>query len=249
MSNYVDLHHHLVYGVDDGAQTLQDMQMMIRRAAGEGVRDIVCTSHAVPGLEPFPMEKYLAHLEEARQFIQSEGIDLTLHPGCEVLYTDAAARLLREGRIPTLADSDVVLVEFSPDASFRDLTEAAKRFGVAGYDVLFAHVERYDTLHDMKHVQALREDYGVLMQMNANTILAKHGFFHGRWIRRLLEGGAIDCIATDAHNMTYRPCRMQECHTVLKERYGQERADELCGGFQRRLLGLKITHREKSRRS
>ena len=144
MSNFVDLHHHLIYGVDDGPQSLEDMQQMILRAAEEGVTDIVCTSHATPGLEPFLQDRYDAHLSAAQAFIEAQGIDMHVHRGCEILYTDASARLVREGRIPTLAERDTVLVEFSPDASFQRLTEAAKSFGMAGYDVIFAFLDEDD---------------------------------------------------------------------------------------------------------
>lgn len=238
MSNYVDLHHHLIYGVDDGAQSLEDMQKMILRASMEGVTDIVCTSHVTPGYEPFPKEKYYAHLEEARAFIQEQGIVLRVLPGCEVLYTDASARLLREGNYPTLAGSDVVLVEFIPDTPFRQITDAVSSFAMAGYDVLLAHVERYDALRSRKNVRILREEFGVYMQMNAGTVINKRGFLTERWFRHMMAEGCIDCVATDAHNLNSRACRMQSCHAVLTEKYGAELADDLCGGFQRRLLGL-----------
>lgn len=238
MSNFVDLHHHLVYGVDDGAQTLEDMQKMILRAKGEGVSDIVCTSHITPGFEPFPMEKYMAHLEEARTFISEQGLEMRVHSGCEVLYTESSARLLAEGYYPTLAGSDVVLVEFNPDMSFRQLADAAASFGMRGYGILFAHVERYDALRSLKNVQKLRNEFGVHMQMNTNTILGKKGFFTERWVRHMLEDGHIDCVATDAHNLSYRPCRMKQCHELLTTKYGSDFADELCGGFQRRLLEI-----------
>lgn len=238
MSNFVDLHHHLIYGVDDGAQSMEDMQKMILRAADEGVTDIVCTSHVTPGYAPFPKEKYFAHMEEAKAFIRGQGIDLRIHPGCEVLYTDASARLLREGYYPTLAGSDLVLVEFAPSATFRELTSAASSFGMAGYNVLFAHVERYDALRSLKNVRTLREEYGVHMQMNANTVISKKGFFTDRWVKHMLSDGYIDCVATDAHNLTYRACKMRQCHEVLAAKYGKDLADELCGGFQRRLLEI-----------
>ena len=238
MSNFVDLHHHLIYGVDDGAKDLENMQKMILRAGVEGVSDIVCTSHVTPGFEPFPMEKYMAHLEEARAFIAEQGLEMRVHPGCEVLYTESSARLLAEGHYPTLAGSDVVLVEFSPDMTFKQLADAASSFGMRGYSVLFAHVERYDALRNLKNVQKLRSEFGVYMQMNTNTVIGKKGFFTERWVRHMLEDGYIDCVATDAHNLTYRPCKMQQCYDMLSMKYGQEFAEELCGGFQRRLLEI-----------
>lgn len=238
MNNYVDLHHHLIYGVDDGAQSLEDMQKMILRAAQEGVTELVCTSHATPGVEPFPWEKYSAHLMQAREFIREQGLAMRLYEGCEVLYTDASSRLVSEGKYPTLAGSDLVLVEFSPDATFQRLCEAAKSFGMMGYSVLFAHVERYDALRNMKNVRTLRDEYGVYMQMNASTIIHKQGFFTKRWMSKMFAEGHIDCIATDAHGLQTRRCRMNACHQLLAEQYGEDFADELCGGFQRRMLEI-----------
>lgn len=238
MNNFVDLHHHLIYGVDDGAQSLEEMQKMIIRASEQGISEIVCTSHVTPGIEPFPMEKYLAHMGEAEAFIAEQGLDIHLHTGCEVLYTDASARLLREGHFPTLAKNDVVLVEFSPDASFNRLMDAATSFGMAGYAVLFAHVERYEALQSLKNVRKLRDEVGVYMQMNTNTVINKKGFFMDRWVRHMLQDGYIDCVATDAHNLSSRRCKMRHCHEVLADKYGEDFADELCGGFQRRLLEI-----------
>lgn len=235
---FVDIHHHLIYGVDDGAQTWEDTQKMILRAVDEGITDIVCTSHATPGITPFPTEKYLAHFAQAQQWCSENQLPITLHTGCEILYTDASPHLLKEGHYPSLAETWTVLVEFSGDVPYSRMCEAARLFGNAGFTVIFAHVERFDPMRDFKHVRELRQEYGVYMQMNANTVLKKKGFFADRWTRKMLDEGYIDCIATDAHNTTSRPCRMRECFEKLKASYGVEAAEELCGGFQRRLLNL-----------
>lgn len=238
MSRFVDIHHHLIYGVDDGARTVEDMQKMILRAVEENVGDIVCTSHATPGSRPFPADRYNRHLEEAREWIAQEQLPLRLHSGCEVLYTDASPRLLGERQFPALADSRIVLIEFSPDADFHRLCEAARLVGNEGFDVIFAHVERYQALRNLKHVRELRESYGVYMQMNTNTVVNRKGFFFDRWVRHMLDEGLIDFVATDSHNVSTRSCNMRLCHEMLKARYGADVADDMCGGFQRELLGL-----------
>lgn len=238
MSNFVDIHHHLIYGVDDGARSFEHMQQMMHKAVDEGVTDILCTTHVTPGHKPFPSETYLEHMAEGQAYIGQEGLNLRLHTGCEILYTEATARLLTEGHIPSLAFSDAVLVEFTPDMSYRELAEAATSIGMAGFNVVFAHVERYDVLRNLKLVRELRDDYGVYMQMNANTVTTKKGFFTERWVRHMLEEGYIDCIGTDAHNTSFRPCNMKMCYDMLSGRFGKEAADDLCGGFARRLIGI-----------
>ena len=238
MSKFVDIHHHLIYGVDDGARSFEDTQKMILRAVQENVSDIVCTSHATPGGKPFPADVYIRHMEKAREWIAQEGIPMRLYNGCEILYTESSARLLKEGHLPSLADTYNALVEFTPETDFKRMCDAARSIGNAGFNVIFAHVERYQALRNVAHVKELRDEYDVYMQMNANTIVTKKGFFFDRWVRHMLDECFIDCVATDAHNVSSRPCSMRICYEMLKERYGRETAREMCGGFQRNLLGL-----------
>ncbi len=238
MNSFVDIHHHLIYGVDDGPRSLEEMQRMLRKAAEENVGDIICTSHAALGRKPFPSEIYLAHLEEGNAWCAAEGLPVRLHVGSEILYSDLTPRLTLDGHFPSLCNTYTVLLEFSPDADFKRLCNAARDFGNIGFGVLFAHVERYSALQNLRHVEELREEYGVYMQMNANTIIRKKGFFTERWVRKMLESGYIDCVGTDAHNTSTRPCSMRLCHEMLRSRYGEETADQLCGGFARELLGL-----------
>lgn len=234
----VDIHHHLIWGVDDGAKTEEETQKMILRAVEQGVSHIVCTSHATPGVEVFPAEDYLTHFAQAQDWIAQQQLPITLHTGCEVLYTDASPRLLKEGFYPSLAEMWVTLVEFSGDVTYERLCEAARKLGNVGFSVVFAHVERYEVLRDLKRVRELREEYGVAMQVNANTILQKKGFFTDRWVKKMLEGGLVDCVATDAHNASSRPCQLRDCYEKLKATYGEDMADDLCGGFQQQLLRL-----------
>lgn len=225
---FVDVHHHLNFGLDDGAQTFEEMQKMMLLAVAEGIGHIVCTTHVVPGRMPFDEEIYQHHLQRGQQWCKDEKLSLTLHPGCEIMYTNSTESWLEAGKMPTLANSRTVLVEFMPDVSFRRLCEAARRLGNLGYRVIIAHVERYEILRKVALVHILRDEYGAYMQMNTDTVTMKNGFFTRRWVRRVLDGGCIDVIATDAHNMADRRCRMQHCFDLLCKDYGQEYAEALC---------------------
>ncbi len=235
---FLDIHHHLIYGVDDGPRTFEETQAMLRQAYDQQVRQIVCTSHGTPGHHPFPSEQYVAHLEQTRAWCREVGLPMALYSGCEILYTDESPRLLKAGYFPTLGETWNVLVEFTPDADFKRLCDAARALGNAGFTVLFAHVERYSALRKIQHVETLRNEYGVLMQMNTSTVLMKKGFFTDRWVWKMLDEGLVDCVASDAHNVTSRCCTMKACYDALRARYDRETAMQLCGGFQRKLLGL-----------
>ena len=234
---YTDMHCHLVYGVDDGAQTREDMQGMLRAAADNGVDHIVCTSHITPGETEFPAQLYLDHLSEGQRWCDENGLDLRLHIGSEILWTEWTPRLLHEGKVPTLDRSWCVLVEFWWDVDWQVMLKAARELGNEGMTVIFAHIERYKPLRSIERLRVLAEEYKVLLQMNGSTVIEKQGFTTDRWRARVFEEGLVDMVASDAHNTRSRGCNLKRCHEVLTERYGGEYADRLCALNQRRLFG------------
>ena len=238
MPELVDMHCHVVWGVDDGARSRDEMRAMLELAAGNHVKDLVCTSHISPGEAPFPLERYERHLAEGQAWADEQGLGLTLHPGSEILYTDAAPRLVQEGVALRLNGQRAVLVEFWHDAPETKLIEAARLLGNEGLTVIFAHIERYRATHSIPLLEELRGEYGVLLQMNVGTILKRLPFFEERWKRKVLRQGLVDLVASDAHSTHSRPCNLLAAWERLREEFGQETADRLCGGLARELLHL-----------
>ena len=235
------MHHHVVYGVDDGAQTFEEAKKMLLLAHRQGVRRIVCTSHARPGFEPFPMERYWEHLQEERRWLKDECIGLELQEGSEILWDPSAVRKLETGEIPTINQTRYVLVEFFPTDPIARLEEAARSLSMAGYSPIFAHVERFRALRRRGELKRLRETYGILCQMNANTVLAaRHGLFRDRWPEQVLEQDMIDLVATDAHNTGDRRCRMQEVAQALAQWIGNDQARHLCIDWPQDICGGRL---------
>lgn len=224
---FVDMHHHFVYGIDDGAQTIEDMQQMLDLAYTSGAERIVATPHATPGRHVFQMERYLDHFEKAKVWCAEREYDLKLYKGCEIFYTEDAARLLDEGLIPTIGGSRYVLVEFSPDAPYARLKQAARALGSVGYQPIFAHIERYACLRKTAYVEEIYRDYQVITQVNASTIV-RGGFFTWQWLRKVIRLGCLDLISSDAHNVSTRRFCMDHCYERLKRSFDMELAQRLC---------------------
>lgn len=235
---FADLHHHLIYGIDDGAQTAEDMRQMLRRLCDNNVSAVAATSHAEPGRQPFPLERYRRHLKEAQEWCDQESLPLRIFEGAEIFYTESTVRLLDAGQIPTIAGQHTVLVEFSPDVPYDCIHKAVRLLGNAGYRVIIAHAERYRCLRKIAHIEELRGDLGALIQINARTIIEPHGFLTKRWLRKMMEAGYCDLAATDAHNVSSRPCMMQRCYDTLTSEWGEETARRLCISTPQQLLGI-----------
>lgn len=216
-----DLHTHVVYGVDDGAQTPADMHAMLDQAVANGVTVIYATSHHTPGVEHFPQDTYTAHLQEARDYCAAKGYNLTLYPGAEILYTPALHNYIERRPLPTLGNSHCILMEFVPDVSLAEAEEAITLVEEHGYTPILAHIERYGNLNASK-LRKIKQQHNVLYQVNCGTIVRGKGFFKTRALRSLLQSELIDFISSDMHNTHNRPNRMRECWDKLYAQYPQD---------------------------
>ena len=228
-----DMHTHIIWGVDDGAATREETIAMLRREADDGVTDVFCTSHIAPGYQPFPSREYADHLAEARAWCMENLSGLRLHPGSEIFWTEHTLRMLDEGKVPTLAGTRWVLVEYNPDESEKNILDSVRELARHGYRAVIAHAERYEALrYKTQRLRGLKEETGALVQMNGRTVAALRDRKLLRpWPLVMLREGLVDRVASDAHNMDMRcPC-MGEATAWLAGHLGPEAADALCGGI------------------
>lgn len=227
-AKFVDIHHHLLWGLDDGPRKGAETIQMINAAIADGVGAVVATPHVTPGVEPFDFKAYTEKLNAARQYCKKNNLAIDILSGAEILYTSYAVPMLRDGRIPTIGNNYCALIEFWRDVRWPDLVKSVDELYRAGYVAIIAHIERYDCFTLLPgRAAALRRDVDVRFQVNCNTILNPRGPFTKRLVRKLFEADAIDFIATDAHNITTRPTNMRKAYLKLCQDYGRERADRV----------------------
>ena len=229
---FTDIHHHLLWGMDDGARSAEEMLAMLRRASGEGIARIIATPHVTPGIKPFDRQRFDRALSEARALCEEERLNVEIFAGAEILYTHQTCRFLRDGRVPTLADTEYVLVEFSPDIPYARLCGALAELLQSGYLPIIAHVERYDCLlRRPSRLLKLRRELDIRCQVNCGTIIRRKGFFVRRFLKKIMDWNLLDAIATDAHHASPpRAANMREAWNILRREIGEVRADELTNG-------------------
>lgn len=229
---FTDIHHHLLYGLDDGARSYDEMCAMLAGAAEEGISRIVATPHVTPGVYPFDREQFDRSLGEAREHCAREALGIELFEGSEILYTEQTCRFLEERQVPTLAGGEHVLVEFSPDVRWERLHGALASLRRAGFLTIVAHAERYECL--VRHparLEELREELEVCFQVNCASFLRSKGFLVNRFLKRMLERNLLDCVATDAHRADgARTVNMRAAYAALAERIGEARARSCADG-------------------
>lgn len=230
---FTDIHHHILYGIDDGAATPQKMYEMLEKAAADNIGRIVATPHVTPGVKRFDRDQFDRALRDARRYCAEHDLQIELHEGCEILYTAQTPAFLLDGRIPTLADTDYVLVEFSPDVRFERLREALDSLLGSGFLPIVAHVERYACLSQHPaRAERLKQELDVCYQVNCSSVIGdkRAAMANLRFVEKLLDWDLIDALGTDAHSPNRRGVHMREAWQKLKKEFGTAYANELTDG-------------------
>ena len=196
----IDIHTHIVFGVDDGARSLEESLKLIDMAVGQGIKAIIATPHNMPNLT---CEEIFEKVNILNEKIKEESIECNIYTGQEIFYSKDTIDLLKKKKYLTLADSNYILVEFDPEATFNYMKMATREIIFSGYIPIFAHVERYSSLRKNKRLEEIR-DMGALFQMNYGSL--KGGIFNTNacWCKRQIKEGNISFMATDMHRIDSR---------------------------------------------
>lgn len=219
---YTDIHSHIIWGVDDGAERMEDTFHMLREAKQDDIDSIICTPHMYPGELRFDYERFENHFREAEEYIKDHDLGIKLYRGAEVYYTPNTVRLLQEGKVYTLADTNLVLIEFMPDAGEKQITVATQKIASAGYIPVLAHTERYRALRKIQQVEQLKTQFNAQIQVNARTLTARFPLMRRAYMNKLIREGLVDYLATDTHAFAGRKTCLSAGMEALNHRYGEE---------------------------
>ena len=233
----IDLHTHILPGVDDGVRTEDEAVEFARVAAGDGVRVVVATPHCKEGFYVNDRPAVLSAVAGLRQRLQREGLEIQLQPGAEVhLCPDLVARV-RDGRAPTLADNGrTLLLELSLNQYPVQLENLVFQLKLAGIEVVFAHPERIryfqDDIGRFESVVRLG-GYG---QLTTGSVLGVFGKDVRVFSEELLRKGLVHVLASDAHNVRGRPPRLSEARQAVARLVGESRAGSMTDAVPAALL-------------
>lgn len=224
----VDLHHHLLPGLDDGAPDLATTLKMARMAAADGITHVVCTPHA-NGRYRFDPEHIRGLLAEVREAISDAGIRLMLGSGCDFhLSYDNVRDALENPRRYTVNGGEYLLIELPDYALPPTLEETFYSLRLAGMTPILTHPERNPTLQqdDARLKNWIRD--GMLTQVTASSVMGLMGRSAQKMAERLLANRWVHFIATDAHNISTRPPHMRDAYDQIAGRHGEQYAQKLC---------------------
>ncbi len=214
---FVDMHIHILPGIDDGSQSMETTIEMLRIAQKSGTTDMIVTPHFKNGHHNAGYERIVSLIDKVTAVARDEGIDINLYPGNELLYYDGCADDIVAGKICSMNDTDRVLVEFFPGERATYIRNAVDAIISVGFVPIVAHVERYEcTVANPELVYELKR-MGAEIQINAASVEGKLGLKIKKYVAGLLRDEVVDYIGTDAHDSKRRIPDTRKCMAVLRK--------------------------------
>lgn len=212
---FTDIHSHLLYGLDDGVQSEDEMYQAVDAAYSGGTRGLCLTPHYHPGFYRYDESTLHNAFHKLKQYANTKYPDLELYLGNELYYSQGRLAQVGKGECRTLNHSRYLLVDFSSDESADKIEEALRRILACGYAPVLAHVERYSAFYGKTDRLRRLRDNGIVMQMDAGAVLGQYGLAPRLFGGRLLRHGLIDLIASDAHGREKIPSSLQRCYEYV----------------------------------
>lgn len=223
----IDLHCHILPGIDDGAADLDVSLEMARMAVADGIVTVACTPHVLPGVYENSGADIRARVRGLSAALENAGIPLLVTSGADAHLDPYLPDGLRSGDIPTLGGTRFFLLE--PPHHVAPPRLEAFTFGIltAGFVPVLTHPERLSWVDDhYPLIQRLAEG-GVLMQLTADSVTGRFGRRPQYWAERILDEGMADLLASDAHDTRERPPRLGEARDAVGKRCGEATAIRL----------------------
>lgn len=223
----IDLHCHMLPGIDDGAPDLAVALAMARMAADDGITTVACTPHIYPGLYENTADGIAKAIAALRSALAAAAIELELTIGADTHLTPDLVEGLRSGRIPTLGGSRYFLFEPPHHVEPPRFEDSVFAVMAAGYMPVVTHPERLTWIEDRYAVFPRLAHAGAWMQVTAGSLTGRFGRRPRYWAERMLDEGIVHILATDSHHVERRPPLLAEAREAAARRMGVMEATHL----------------------
>lgn len=239
----VDIHSHILPGLDDGAETLEDAVQMAEMAVSSEIYHMAATSHG--NIYPYTLEEYGKSLDQLQRALIERKIPLKLYSGMEIFLNEDAFGHLKKSELLTLNKTDYLLVEVDFEEWTENVIRWIQKLQKQGYRVVLAHPERYIFLQKDPELAYYLEEQGCILQVNAGSIAGDFGKSCEILAWQFLRDGIVGAVATDTHDRRYRSPDIRNVVRLLTQELGSAETKLLLSENPSRILkGYKILHRE-----
>ncbi len=229
ISQFIDIHVHILPGIDDGAKDLAASAALAEMYAKEGIRQIIATPHFIPGTAwAAGREKVVEKTAELQHHLDERNIALTVYPGMEIAYHKKVMDRLEKGLLQPLGRSNTYLLEPSFRDTSDDLLRCVKRVMDKGHGVILAHPERIPSFQETAETLVELVGKGLQVQLNIGSLLNKFGEASKRLAMQLIDADCVHYLASDAHSVKSRRPVGEKEWQILNTLLGEPLLTRIC---------------------
>jgi len=226
----IDLHSHLLPGIDDGAVSLEESLKLIDIAVNDGITHSVITPHIHLNRYNNDTTSIRVAYRVVKQALELRRIPFTIAFAAEVRIDPAVLTMIDENRIPFLGlfnGYKILLLEFPHSGILPGTIKFIEHLLSRNIRPLIAHPERNKAVLDKLDRIAPIRMAGAMLQVTGRSITGGFGRLAKHRAIEMLENNWVDVVATDAHNLMHRPPVLRDAYTFVKAQYGEQRAEAL----------------------
>lgn len=196
----IDMHNHILYGIDDGCKTIEESIETIKNMKSVGFNTIVLTPHYIEdSLFKANNNLKLERLEILKEELLKNNIDVNLFLGNEIFINESINELIINKEIRSINNTSYILIELPFNNQILNLDDYLYELKLKGYKIIIAHPERYTYFKDNYEEARKLYDSGVLFQVNYGSIIGQYGSSSLKLVKKLLKDDMVDFISTDIH--------------------------------------------------
>lgn len=227
MSGYFDMHCHLLYGVDDGPESMEASLDLLRQEYDDGVGTIYLTPHYRRGLFECPSDLVVRNFELLKERAEKILPDLKLRLGREIHVNMDVVQTIKSGSDFTLGNTDYVLLEFPEYSDKQYMIERCNDVRSSGFNPIIAHAERCAAIRkDIDLLQRL-VDMGAYIQMNAGSIIGEEGLAWKWFCKKAMKRDLLHFVGSDAHDLKSRRPNIGRCAAYIERIMGADYRDRI----------------------
>lgn len=235
-TGYLDIHTHILPGIDDGSRDWNMTEKMLRMAYAQGIHAIIATPHNYPGESGAGCGVIEELCEKTEELAKQIDPSMRIFSGNEIFYREGIVHEIERGEILSLAGTRYLLVEFHPRSYKKEILSGLRELTENGYLPIVAHVERIESLFENE--KALQEvlNAGCYLQTNCESLLGGRFDKKARRLKKLLGEGKIHFLGSDCHNVKERQPIMRDAVQKLERNLHAEQIEKVTVENVRKLL-------------
>ena len=232
----IDIHSHILAGIDDGAKTLEDGLAIVRELASQGVTEIIATPHYIDEtIYVSPKQKNQQLLTQLKKALKDEKIDVKVYLGNEIYICNRIDELVESGQIATMDGSEYILVEFPMSEKFPSYEDILYDLTLKGYKVILAHPERYTITQDDFSILERLVEMGVLLQCNTGSFIRQYGKHAEKLAVKLAKKRMIFALGSDIHR-TRKRNEIELAIKKLRKYYSEDDLEQILDKNPRKII-------------